>query len=253
MTCTFCAPGQAVLVVGSNDGFGGSTGPGPRACRSRHQPGARRRLLLHARPPRATGEPITLTSTASDPDGTIASYAWDYDNNGTVDSTSANPTARFTTPGNHTVKLTVTDNLGAPTVVLHNIAVGQPPTALVHDLAGGAHRGQRGDLHRDVHGRERVHHGEQLGPGRQRDLRRRPGELRAAGVPPARLLHRLAAVDRQRGHLGHRVPDVRRRARAGRDATERPQDRSEARPLAAPRHRRLRRQEAPAGRVGSRA
>ena len=76
-----------------------------------------------------TGEPIALTSTASDPDGSIASYAWDYDNDGTVDSTSANPTARFTTPGNHTVKLTVTDNLGAPVVVLHTIPVGQPPTA----------------------------------------------------------------------------------------------------------------------------
>jgi gliding motility-associated-like protein len=39
-------------------------------------------------------------------------YAWDFDNNGTTDSTLANPVFTFTTPGPYTVKLTATDTHG---------------------------------------------------------------------------------------------------------------------------------------------
>jgi uncharacterized repeat protein (TIGR01451 family) len=39
-------------------------------------------------------------------------YAWDFDSNGTVDSTAATPTYTFATLGEHTVTLTVTDATG---------------------------------------------------------------------------------------------------------------------------------------------
>jgi PKD repeat protein len=41
------------------------------------------------------------------------SYAWDFDNNGTVDSTEQNPTYVYTETGTYTVKLTVTDSDGS--------------------------------------------------------------------------------------------------------------------------------------------
>ena len=45
--------------------------------------------------------------------GTITSYAWDFNNDGTTDSTEVNPTWTYTTPGKYTVKLTATGPLGS--------------------------------------------------------------------------------------------------------------------------------------------
>ncbi|TWD83283.1 PKD domain-containing protein [Kribbella amoyensis] len=47
---------------------------------------------------------------SSDPDGSIASYAWTFGDGGT--STAANPTHTYTTAGTYSVSLTVTDNSG---------------------------------------------------------------------------------------------------------------------------------------------
>jgi PKD repeat protein len=78
-----------------------------------------------------SGQTTTFTATASDPDGSIAAYAWDLDNDGSFnDSTSSIATRSFATPGPNTVRLRVTDNSGtaviAQTVV--NVA-NRPPTA----------------------------------------------------------------------------------------------------------------------------
>jgi uncharacterized repeat protein (TIGR01451 family) len=40
--------------------------------------------------------------------GVVNSYAWDFDNDGTTDSTAKDPTWTYTTPGTYTIKLTVT-------------------------------------------------------------------------------------------------------------------------------------------------
>ncbi len=40
-------------------------------------------------------------------------YAWDFDNNGTIDSTAQNPPYTYTNQGTYTVKLTVTDSDGS--------------------------------------------------------------------------------------------------------------------------------------------
>ncbi len=58
------------------------------------------------------GSPISFSSTGtSDPDGTIASYSWNFGDGGT--STSANPTHTYASAGSFIATLTVTDNLGA--------------------------------------------------------------------------------------------------------------------------------------------
>jgi len=49
-------------------------------------------------------------SGSYDPDGTIVSYQWDFDNDGTVDATGATVVHTYVTVATHTCKLTVTDN-----------------------------------------------------------------------------------------------------------------------------------------------
>jgi PKD repeat protein len=53
---------------------------------------------------------VDFSSTASDPDGTIASYAWTFGDGGT--STSPNPSHVYETAGPRTARLVVTDNDG---------------------------------------------------------------------------------------------------------------------------------------------
>ena len=64
-------------------------------------------------------------STSSDPDGTIAGYAWDF-GDGQV-STDPSPTHGYDSSGTYTVKLTVTDNKGSTSTVTHAVAVTVPP------------------------------------------------------------------------------------------------------------------------------
>jgi PKD repeat protein len=62
------------------------------------------------------GQPITLDgSGSSDSDGTIVKYEWDVDNDGNYDYSSSSPTQNHTyaQQGTYTIKLRVTDNLGA--------------------------------------------------------------------------------------------------------------------------------------------
>ncbi|PKK85266.1 MAG: hypothetical protein CVT48_06205, partial [Thermoplasmata archaeon HGW-Thermoplasmata-1] len=60
-----------------------------------------------------TSDTVQFADKSTDPDGSITSWAWDFENDGIVDSTEQNPTHQYTTEGTHNVKLTVTDNDGA--------------------------------------------------------------------------------------------------------------------------------------------
>ncbi|MDQ6624983.1 MAG: PKD domain-containing protein [Verrucomicrobiota bacterium] len=53
---------------------------------------------------------VNFSASANDPDGTITSYQWTFDD-GTF-STAQNPAKTFPAPGNYSVHLTVTDNSG---------------------------------------------------------------------------------------------------------------------------------------------
>ena len=57
---------------------------------------------------------VTFSSAgSSDPDGSIASYLWEFGDGAT--STAANPSHTYTVPGQYVALLTVTDNLGTST------------------------------------------------------------------------------------------------------------------------------------------
>jgi PKD repeat protein len=57
---------------------------------------------------------VSFSSAGSiDPDGSISSYSWNFGDGGT--STAANPSRTYTTPGNYSARLTVTDNRGGST------------------------------------------------------------------------------------------------------------------------------------------
>jgi PKD repeat protein len=74
------------------------------------------------------GDAVTLTSTSSDPDGRVASQAWDLDNDGAFDD-GTGTTATWTAPaaGAYSVSLRAVDNKGAAAAVTKTITVSAPP------------------------------------------------------------------------------------------------------------------------------
>jgi PKD repeat protein len=84
--------------------------------------------------PVLTGVPVSLNASgSSDPDGSIVKYEWDLDGNGTYEtSTGTTPSASrtFSSEGEATLGLRVTDNLTGTDTTTRKIKVGpQPPTA----------------------------------------------------------------------------------------------------------------------------
>ncbi len=75
----------------------------------------------------------SFTDHSSDPDGTIASRAWDFGEpssgtNNTSTATNPNHTYSATAPDTFTVRLIATDNAGAADTVTHNVVVAPPAT-----------------------------------------------------------------------------------------------------------------------------
>lgn len=71
-------------------------------------------------------------SGSSDPDGTIASYAWSFGDGATGSGAAANRT--YAAGGSYTVTLTVTDNGGAAGTQTRNVTVAPPPAVHAGDL-----------------------------------------------------------------------------------------------------------------------
>jgi PKD repeat protein len=86
-----------------------------------------------ATPTTTGGAPLTvLFRDASDElNGTISAWAWDFENDGTVDSTLQNPSHTYAAPGTFTVSLTVTGENGSATVTRANLVTVTAPGALV--------------------------------------------------------------------------------------------------------------------------
>jgi YVTN family beta-propeller protein len=81
------------------------------------------------------GVPYTLDGSASsDPDGTVATYAWEFGDKGTTSTAAASVKHTFKKPGKYTATLTVTDNEGCSTAFVYT---GQ--TAYCSGSAAAAH------------------------------------------------------------------------------------------------------------------
>jgi cytochrome c len=75
-----------------------------------------------------------------DPDGGTLDYAWDFDSDGTVDSTEAGPVSHtYTEPGRYTAKLAVTDETGRTGSASVEITAGntEPVVTLETPVDGG--------------------------------------------------------------------------------------------------------------------
>jgi hypothetical protein len=83
--------------------------------------------------------------SASDPNGVIVKFEWDFDGNGTIDATTTSAPAlyTYTAPGEYTPVVTVTDNQGATATSMTTVEVTEAsvnPGASV----GGASSGSAG-------------------------------------------------------------------------------------------------------------
>ncbi len=85
--------------------------------------------------------PLTVNfdgTGSSDPEGGPLTYAWDLDGDGAFnDSTSPQPSFTYQTPADYTVRLRVTDPVGAQNIASILISVGNtPPTAIIDQPTG---------------------------------------------------------------------------------------------------------------------
>ena len=84
--------------------------------------------------PRNGQAPLTVAFSSAgsgdDDPGDSITFAWDFDNNGTVDSTAPNPTYTYTTTGVFTARLTVTDSTGKTASASTVITVGNTAPTL---------------------------------------------------------------------------------------------------------------------------
>ncbi|HIH94629.1 TPA: PQQ-binding-like beta-propeller repeat protein, partial [Methanosarcina acetivorans] len=87
--------------------------------------------------------PLTVNFT-DESTGTVSSYSWDFDNDGTVDSTEQNPSNTYASAGNYTVNLTVTNAEGSDSdlktdyiTVSSTPVEPEPVAAFIADVTGG--------------------------------------------------------------------------------------------------------------------
>lgn len=71
------------------------------------------------------GESITFTADASDPDGWIVAYDWDFDEDGNVDAAGEIVTYTYRRSGTFTVTLNVDDDEGAIGIANRTINVAE--------------------------------------------------------------------------------------------------------------------------------
>ena len=72
--------------------------------------------------PRA-GEEVTFTAAATDSDGSVAAYSWDFDADGTEDASGPVATYTFEDDGTFSVRLDVTDDEGATDNQVEQVSV----------------------------------------------------------------------------------------------------------------------------------
>ncbi|NNM01114.1 MAG: PKD domain-containing protein, partial [Gammaproteobacteria bacterium] len=119
-------PDGAMYIIEWGSGFGGNN-PDARIVKVRYNKGNSLPVAIAGGAPTSGATPLVVQFTGSDsfdPDGGAVSYAWDFDLDGSVDSTAADPLRTYTVAGNYTAQLRVTDDLGESTTANVPISAG---------------------------------------------------------------------------------------------------------------------------------
>lgn len=144
----FTAPGEiefgpdgSMYVVEYGTGFF-SGSPATKIVRIDYAVNGLAPVAVAAATPSEGGVPLTVafsSAGSNDPDGGALTYAWDFNGDGSADSTSANPSHTFTAAGDYPVRLTVTDPTAksASAQVIVNVGNTAPKVQFQQPLAGG--------------------------------------------------------------------------------------------------------------------
>ena len=141
MDMTF-GPDGSMYLLEWGTGFGGGN-PDSGLYRIDYVKGSRAPIARASATPDSGAVPLTVQFSSEgsrDPDpGDSVTLAWDFDSDGTVDSTAPNPSHTYTTAGNYTAKLTVTDSTGKTGVANVPISAGntRPTVTIQQPVDGG--------------------------------------------------------------------------------------------------------------------
>jgi plastocyanin len=129
-TASFAGAGTKTIGLRVTDSAGDATTT-TRAVTVTNQLPAATFTISDANP--AIGQAVTFDATGSaDPDGTVASYQWDLDGNGTFETptgTTPTTTKAYASGGTVSVKLRVTDDEGGFTDLAKTVTVPSPPSS----------------------------------------------------------------------------------------------------------------------------
>lgn len=135
-------PDGAIYMLEWGTGFGGNN-EDAQLIRIVYAQGQRAPVISAAATPTSGSAPLTVSFSSEgtfDPDpGDALRYAWDFEDDGTVDATEANPTHTYTENGTYTARLTVSDDGGNTATRTFEITVGnaRPVIAILEPVAGG--------------------------------------------------------------------------------------------------------------------
>ncbi|SDZ24525.1 Glucose/arabinose dehydrogenase, beta-propeller fold [Micromonospora pattaloongensis] len=135
-------PDGSLYVLDYGSGYFGGA-PDSALYRIDYVKGKRSPVAVATGTPTSGAAPLTVTFSSAgtrDPDpGDALSYSWDFDGDGTADSTEPNPTFTYTTKGQFTARLTVTDPAGNAGSASVQVTVGNtaPVVAFASPPAGG--------------------------------------------------------------------------------------------------------------------
>ena len=107
-------PDGALYVLEYGDGYFAEN-PDAQLAKINFVRGNHTPVVKAAATPTAGRSPLTVTFSSAgtnDPDGDPITYAWDFEANGSVDSTAANPTFTYNSNGTYRATLKVTDRTG---------------------------------------------------------------------------------------------------------------------------------------------
>jgi cytochrome c len=133
-----------VLDYGSASYAGMYAGGSPDAAlyKINHAEGGRSPIARASGDPTTGTAPLTVSFSSDgtrDPDGDALTYAWDFDGDGSTDSTEPDPTHVYEANGAFTARLTVTDTTGKTGAATVDVVVGndRPSVRLVAPADGG--------------------------------------------------------------------------------------------------------------------